>query len=106
VPVAERHQALSESLLESLPFRVDVDDRDMTVGKRVREAERRWIPYILVVGDREEESGNLTVRIHGGEQESRTIDELRGIIEKEVAGKPMRRLNVPVRLSQRPIFVG
>lgn len=106
VPVAERHHAFCESLLEALPFRVDFDDRDMTVGKKIREAEKRWIPFILVVGDREVDGGQLAVRMHGGSQESRSPDELRTMILERTAGKPFRRLNVPARLSERPIFVG
>jgi threonyl-tRNA synthetase len=106
VPVADRHRAFCESILEKIPFRVDLDDRDMSVGKKVREAERRWIPFILVVGDREAESGEFAVRIHGGEQRSMSLDGLNAAIEKVTAGRPFRPLNVPVRLSERPIFVG
>jgi threonyl-tRNA synthetase len=106
VPVADRHRAFCETILEKIPFRVDLDDRDMSVGKKVREAERRWIPYILVVGDREAESGEFAVRIHGGEQRTMSLDGLNAAIEAEIAGRPFRPLNVPVRLSERPIFVG
>jgi threonyl-tRNA synthetase len=106
VPVADRHRAFCESLLEKIPFRVDLDDRDMSVGKKVRQAERRWIPYTLVVGDREVESGEFAVRIHGGEQRTMSLDALNAAIEKQIAGRPFRPLNVPIRLSERPIFVG
>jgi threonyl-tRNA synthetase len=106
IPVADRHTAFCETILEKIPFRVDLDDRDMSVGKKVREAERRWIPFILVVGDREAESGEFAVRIHGGEQRTMSLDGLNATIEGEIAGKPFRPLNVPVRLSERPIFVG
>ena len=106
VPVADRHTTFCQTILEKIPFRVDLDDRDMSVGKKVREAERRWIPFILVVGDREAESGELTVRTHGGEQRTMSLDGLNATIEKVIAGRPFRPLNVPIRLSERPIFVG
>ena len=82
IPVADRHTAFCQTVLERIPFRVDLDDRDMSVGKKVRQAERRWIPFILVVGDREVESGEFTVRIHGGEQSTMSLDGLNAAIEK------------------------
>ncbi len=106
IPVSDKHHAFCESLLEKLPFRVDFDDRDMSVGKKIRESGRHWIPYTLVVGDREVEGDELTVRVHGGEQRAFSRDELNETIKQELAGRPYRPLNVPVRLSERPIFVG
>lgn len=106
IPVAERHNAYCEELLEKIPFRADFDDRDMSVGKKIREAGRRWIPYVLVIGDREIEGDELTVRVRGGEQESFSLDALNRTIAEKTAGRPSKPLNVPRRLSERPIFVG
>jgi threonyl-tRNA synthetase len=106
IPVADRHHAFCESLLEKIPFRADFDDRDMSVGKKIRQAGRRWVPFVLVVGDREVEGGELSVRVHGGEQETFSLDRLNSLIEEKTAGRPFRPLNVPKRLSLRPIFVG
>jgi threonyl-tRNA synthetase len=106
IPVAERHHAFCESLLEKIPFRVDFDDRDMSVGKKIREAERSWVPYTLVVGDRETQGSELSVRVHGGEQKALSVEGLVAIIAEATAGRPHAPINVPVRLSARPIFVG
>ncbi len=106
IPVADRHHAFCESLLEKIPFRADFDDRDMSVGKKIRQAGRRWVPYVIVIGDREIESDEFSVRIHGGEQESFSLDRLNSLIEEKTTGRPFRSLNVPKRLSLRPIFVG
>jgi threonyl-tRNA synthetase len=106
IPVSEKHHAFCEGLLEKIPFRVDFDDRDMSVGKKIRDAGRRWIPYTLVIGDREVDGDELTVRIHGGEQQSFSLDQLIRTIEEGTRGRPRRPLNVPARLSERPIFVG
>lgn len=106
IPVAERHHAFCESLLQRIPFRVDFDDRDMSVGKKIREAGRSWIPYTLVVGDREAEGGDLSVRVHGGEQLALSLDALIARVREAAAGRPSAPLNVPARLSARPIFVG
>lgn len=106
IPVAERHYEFCGSLLERIPFRTDFDDRDMSVGKKIREAGRHWIPYTLVVGDREMESGEFAVRVRGGDQETLSLEQLISAIEARTEGKPFAALNVPARLSERPIFVG
>ncbi len=106
IPVAERHSKFCESLLPKIPFRTDFDDREMSVSKKIRDAGRHWIPFTCVVGDNEVESGKLTVRVRGGEQEEMSIEQLNAIIEEKIAGKPYKPLNVSARLSERPIFVG
>jgi threonyl-tRNA synthetase len=65
-------RALAEELGD---FRVEVDDRDETVGKRIRDAEVDKIPYVIVYGDRESEA-SLAVRERGGEQSTKSLDEL------------------------------
>ena len=47
LPVSDDHVDGAMLLAERVPFRVDVDDRDMKLGKKVREAEKEWIPYAI-----------------------------------------------------------
>jgi len=76
VPVGEGHREAARALAEKLSaFRVEVDERDETVGKRIRDAEVEKIPYVVVYGDRESEQA-LAVRGRGGEQSTRSLDEL------------------------------
>jgi threonyl-tRNA synthetase len=76
IPVGEGHREAARQLAERLSeFRVEVDDSDETVGKRIRNAEVEKIPYTIVYGDRESEDA-LAVRERGGEQSTRTLDEL------------------------------
>jgi threonyl-tRNA synthetase len=76
IPVGEDHRAAARALAEKLSdFRVEVDDSDETVGKRIRNAEVEKIPYTIVYGDRESENA-LAVRERGGEQSTRSLDEL------------------------------
>jgi threonyl-tRNA synthetase len=111
IPVAERHQARALEIVKDLGFRVDVDDRDETVGKKIRDAGREWVPYVAVIGDEELASGQLTVTVR---QESTpkvaakarmSVEELRKRIASETDGKPWRRQPLPVRLSERPKFI-
>jgi threonyl-tRNA synthetase len=76
--------------------------------KRVREAEREWVPYIIVVGQRELESGVLAVRdreAHGKVQKMK-LDELIQKVSGELEGKPFKPLPLPLNLSKRPQFFG
>ena len=76
VPVGEDHREAAQALAEKLgDFRVEVDERDETVGKRIRDAEVEKIPYTVVYGDRESDDA-LAVRERGGEQSTRSLDDL------------------------------
>jgi threonyl-tRNA synthetase len=78
VPVGEGHREAARALRERLVaegFRVEVDERDETLGKRIREAEMEKVPFVVVYGDRESEDA-LAVRERGGEQSTRPLDEL------------------------------
>jgi threonyl-tRNA synthetase len=76
VPVGEDHREAARALREKLAdFRVEVDDRDETVGKRIRDAEVEKIPYVVVYGDRESDEA-LAVRERGGGQSTRSLDDL------------------------------
>jgi threonyl-tRNA synthetase len=78
VPVGEDHRDAAVALAEKLAeFRVEVDDSDETVGKRIRNAEVEKIPYVVVWGDKESEDA-IAVREHGGEQSTKSLDELLG----------------------------
>jgi threonyl-tRNA synthetase len=78
VPVGEGHREAAGSLRDRLVaagFRVEVDERDETLGRRIREAEVEKVPFVVVYGDRESDDA-LAVREHGGEQSTLSFDEL------------------------------
>jgi len=96
--------ALAAKMNESC-VRCDVDDREETVQKRVREAEKEWVPYIVVYGEKEASSNTLQVR----DRVNRTIrqmvpDDLIKIVHEQTANKPYLPLPLPTLLSQRPRF--
>jgi threonyl-tRNA synthetase len=108
VPVAESHLAHCETVLKELEdadVRVDIDDESQTLQKKIRNAEKEWIPYIAVVGDKEVEKGTLSIRVRKtGKQAEMTALELIGIVKEETSGKPHRRLALPDHISKRPRF--
>jgi len=68
LPIADRHAAYAETVtarLRDSGLRAETDDRSESVGRKIRDAEMRKIPYMLVVGDREQESEQLSLREHG-----------------------------------------
>ena len=65
LPIADRHVDYATQVAEALRaegFRVDVDDRNEKTGYKIREAQLQKIPYMLIVGDREAEAGQVAVR--------------------------------------------
>jgi len=111
IPVAERHLARSEEIVKELGFRTDIDDRDETVGKKIRDAGREWVPYVVVIGDSELESGKLAVTVRAESEPKKpkkvemTVEDLKARLAAETAGKPTKRLPMPVKLSERPKFI-
>jgi threonyl-tRNA synthetase len=76
IPVGEGHRAAANELAGKLDgYRVEVDERDETVGKRIRDAEVEKIPIAIVYGDKESDE-SLAVRERGGGQSTMTLDEL------------------------------
>jgi threonyl-tRNA synthetase len=77
IPVGEDHREPARALKERLgDYRVEVDERDDTVGKRIRDAEVEKIPYVIVYGDKESDE-SLAVRKRGGDQSTLSLDGLR-----------------------------
>ena len=82
IPVGEDHRRAAEALKERLgDYRVEIDQRDETVGRRIRDAELERIPYVIVYGDKESEAA-LAVRKRGGEQSTLSLEGLRAEISE------------------------
>ena len=111
VPISDSFMEKVEEIAKEIAahcIRVDIDDRSSTLQKRVREAEMEWVPYVIVVGQRELESGVLSVRdreTHGKVQNMK-LDELITKITGKLEGKPFKPLPLPLNLSKRPQFYG
>jgi len=109
-PMSDKYLKDAEKLAKTLEkrcIRVDIDDRTLTLQKRIREAEMEWVPYIIVVGQKEVESGMLPVRERkSGEIRKMKLEELISEVEKIMKGNPFKPLPLPRNLSKRPQFYG
>jgi threonyl-tRNA synthetase len=111
IPISDKYQDKVEEIaqkIEAKCIRVDIDDSSSTLQKKIREAEQEWIPYIAVVGEKEVESGNLSVRVREekGKQTNMSTDELVAKVAEKTAGKPFKPLPLPRLISKRPQFHG
>ncbi|MEE6211143.1 His/Gly/Thr/Pro-type tRNA ligase C-terminal domain-containing protein [Salarchaeum sp. III] len=108
IPVGAAHDAYCADIakrLESRSVRVDIDDRDRTVGKRVAKAEQDWVPYYIVVGDDEVKESSLQVtRRPEGIERSMALGELESVIDDATSGFPDATLCHARRLSERTRF--
>ena len=106
IPLKEEFNAFTESLSDKISandIRVDIDDRNESIGKRIREAEKEWIRYILVIGEKEVNSQNLSIRDRQtGDVRELPFDNFINEIKEETKGKPTSGLNLPKYLSKRP----
>ncbi len=94
-------------VLEGEGVRVDVDDTSDRLSKKIRKAEKEWIPYIVVLGSNEKKQGTITVRRReDGKQIETRVEELVKEIKAKTEGFPNRPRPLPLLLSRRPKFRG
>ena len=99
------------NLINNSRIRADLDDRDESMGKKVRDAGMDWIPFVVVIGDSEVENNNLTVTIRGKSapnkpyKETFTVENLVELVQKEIEGKPFRPLYTHELLSKKPRYI-
>ncbi|NLI72458.1 MAG: threonine--tRNA ligase [Bacteroidales bacterium] len=88
LPISEKFNEYAEQVakkLDAQDIRVSVDDRNEKVGRKIRDNELKRIPYMLIVGEKEAESGEVSVRKQGGgKQFTQSVDEFAKSIKEEV----------------------
>ena len=86
--ISEKYENYAEKVLNSLEnneIRALVDNRNETIGKKIREAEMNKIPYMIIVGENEEKENTISVRKHGGEDlGSIGIEDFVNLINSEI----------------------
>lgn len=93
LPIADRHGKAAAKIQDELReagLRAETDDRDESVGKKIREAEMQKIPYMLVIGDKEAKSDAVAVRSRAaGDRGTKKLSAVLKLLTKEVSGKAL-----------------
>ncbi|MFX1490802.1 MAG: threonine--tRNA ligase [Promethearchaeota archaeon] len=114
IPVADRHVDLAHKAVDQLRnqnVRAVLDDRGKTLSWKVRNAGKQWIPFVAVVGDKEQQSNSLAVTIREksspkkAHSESMKLEGLVKLIHETSQDKPFHQLSLPQRMSMWPIFI-
>lgn len=88
LPISEKYEEYGEKVskfLENYDIRGLIDNRNEKTGRKIRDAEVKKIPYMLIVGEREMENGTVSVRKHGeGDLGTMTLEELKDRLLKEI----------------------
>ena len=88
LPVSEKYNEYAKKVGEFLnnnDIRASIDDRNETIGKKIRENELKRVPFILVVGEKEEDTGMVSVRKQGeGDKGTMSVVDFAGLINNEI----------------------
>ena len=90
LPISEKYNDYAKKvceLLNNCDIRASIDDRNETIGKKIRENELKRIPFLLIVGEKEAEMGTVSVRRQGeGDKGSMSAEEFANLVNEEVKG--------------------
>jgi threonyl-tRNA synthetase len=117
IPVADEFIGDCEKIIDELnkisPYyfiRSDIDDREESVGRKIRDAEKEWVPYIVVVGEKERKEKIVSPRVRlpdlGEGDKPYTVSQLHDLVVQRVKDYPQQKLPIPMYLSKRPKFKG
>jgi threonyl-tRNA synthetase len=109
IPISEKYLKYAEEVLgevKNARIRIDIDDRDESVNKKVAGAGKEWVPYIAVIGEKEQQEKSLAVTKRSkGTKQSMSVKELIDDVRQNTLQMPYRPLPIPNMLSKRPKFV-
>jgi threonyl-tRNA synthetase len=117
IPVADEFVPDCERIIDELNnlsayhfIRADIDDREESVSRKIRDAEKEWVPYIVVVGEKERLEKTVSPRIRipdlGQGDKPYTIPQLHSLILERIKDFPQQKLPLSQYLSKRPKFKG
>jgi len=107
IPVSDNHLEFCKQLKIDENIRWDIDDSDNRLGKKIINARKEWVPYIIVVGDDEIKSAIFSIlRRKDNIKISLSLEQLEKEILDKVRDYPKAYFSLPRELSKRPIFFG
>ncbi len=115
IPIGDEFNSYCKKLVSELnkdehySIRADIDDREESVGRKIRDSEKEWIPIIIVVGEQEKNSKKFKPRFRTkeiGKDKKYSLDEIKDLIINKTKNYPQKPLSLPLYLSFRPNFKG
>ncbi len=110
IPISQDFLEISKKIadeIEKKDIRVDIDDREESLSKRIRFAQKEWVPFIVVIGEKEAKSMKFSIRKRTKEKDETIeadLNELVEILKKEQGNFMTYKLTMPRLLSKRPII--
>ena len=115
IPIKDDFVTLCNDFIDNLnelsknyTIRIDIDDRDESVGRKIRDAEKEWIPIIIVIGDMEKDTKTYKPRFRnleiGENDKSYTLNDLNKLIIEKIKDYPQQKIPLPIYISKRPKF--
>ena len=88
LPISEKYQQYAEEVMQQLSerdIRVTIDDRNEKAGRKIRDAEVSKVPFMIIVGEKEEQNHTVSVREHGvGDQGAMSVDDFIALINNRI----------------------
>jgi len=110
IPVSDKFLKQTEKIADEFikeDVRADVDNRNESVQKRIRDSEVEWVPFAVVVGEKELKDKKLATRFReDGKVRRLSRTSLVKMVRKETGGMPFKSLPLPKFLTKRPVFIG
>ena len=115
IPIKDEFVTLCNDFIDNLnelsknyTIRIDIDDRDESVGRKIRDAEKEWIPIIIVIGDMEKDTKTYKPRFRNSEigenDKLYTLNDLNKLIIEKIKDYPQQKIPLPIYISKRPKF--
>lgn len=110
VIVSDKYLEYAEGISSKLKrhnIRVEIDDRDERVGRKIRDAQKDWIPFIIVIGENEAVNNIYALKARDGEEiNNLNLENIIELFNKLQGSMPFRRLNLNMKMSMQPVFRG
>ena len=94
---------LSEQYKEQ-GIRVDIDDRDLGLNKKIKTAEQEWIPYVVIIGQNEIQNDNISLRVRNESEQKISTNQSLEDLEAKLSGFPKVPTNIPLFVSKQTDF--
>ncbi len=110
LPINDKFHEHAENIASKLKrynVRVEIDDRGERLGRKIRDAQKNWVPFVIVIGENEVQNDVYSLKARdGNEIKNMSLKNIIEFLMKEQNGMPFRKINLNMNLSRQPVFRG